>query len=95
MRRNAQRLTNADDQNVIRRLLPDSLGSFGDLLPLLDTGEAIVVGDASLLPTRIRITEPALKPDSQTVAFWDRWNDADAKSDVENAILAWRRQSSQ
>ena len=54
----ALRLTNAEDQNVIKRLLPDSLGGFADLLPVLDTGEAIVVGDASLLPSRIRISEP-------------------------------------
>jgi len=90
----AMRLTNGDDQSVIRRLLPDSLGSFGELLPVLDTGEALVVGDASLLPSRIRVIEPTLKPDSQTVAFWDKWNEKDAKSDTENAVLAWRRQSS-
>ena len=89
----AMRLTNGDDQNVIRRLLPDSLGSFGELLPVLDTGEALVVGDASLLPTRIRVSEPELKPNSQTVAFWDRWNEVEPKSDTENAILSWRRQS--
>jgi len=47
----AMRLTNGDDQAVVRRLLPDSLGGFGDLLPVLDTGEALVVGDAILLPT--------------------------------------------
>ncbi len=28
----AMRLTNADDQNVIKKLLPDSLGNFGELL---------------------------------------------------------------
>lgn len=89
----AMRLTNGDDQNVIRRLLPDSLGSFGDLLPVLDVGEALVVGDASLLPTRVRITEPEMKPDSQTVAFWDRWNDPDPKSEASNAVRSWRRQS--
>ena len=89
----AMRLTNGDDQSVIRRLLPDSLGSFGDLLPVLDVGEALVVGDASLLPTRIRVAEPAMKPDSQTVAFWDRWNEADPQSDIPNAVRSWRRQS--
>ena len=91
----AMRLTNGDDQNVIRRLLPDSLGGFGDLLPVLDIGEALVVGDASLLPTRVRITEPKMKPDSQTVAFWDRWNDDEPKSDTAEAVLSWRRQSIQ
>lgn len=89
----AMRLTNGDDQSVIKRLLPDSLGSFGDLLPVLDVGEALVVGDASLLPTRIRIAEPAMKPDSQTVAFWDRWNETDPRSDTPDAVRSWRRQS--
>lgn len=45
------RLTNSDDQNVIKKLLPDSIGNFADLLPILDIGEAIAVGDASLLPS--------------------------------------------
>lgn len=89
----AMRLTNGDDQSVIKRLLPDSLGSFGDLLPVLDIGEALVVGDASLLPTRVRIAEPKMKPDSQTVAFWDRWNEEKPKSDTPKAIRSWRRQS--
>ncbi len=89
----AMRLTNGDDQNVIRKLLPDSLGSFGELLPVLDVGEALVVGDASLLPTRVRIAEPENKPDSRTVAFWDEWNCTTPKSDTPNAIKSWRRQS--
>lgn len=89
----AMRLTNGDDQSVIKRLLPDSLGSFGDLLPVLDIGEALVVGDASLLPTRIRIAEPKMKPDSQTVAFWDRWSEEKPKSDTPQSIRSWRRQS--
>ncbi|MXY08034.1 MAG: ATP-binding protein [Rhodothermaceae bacterium] len=89
----AMRLTSGDDQRVVRRLLPDSLGSFGDLLPILDVGEALVVGDASLLPTRVRIAEPTMKPDSQTVAFWDHWNEEIPKSDIRNAVRSWRRQS--
>ena len=89
----AMRLTNGDDQSVVKRLLPDSLGSFGDLLPVLDIGEALVVGDASLLPTRIRIAEPKMKPDSQTVAFWDRWNDDTPIADTQISIQSWRKQS--
>lgn len=89
----AMRLTNGDDQAVVKRLLPDSLGSFGDLLPVLDTGEALVVGDASLLPTRIRIAEPKQKPNSGTVDFWDRWA-ADAAPDAtKNSVSGWRKQS--
>jgi hypothetical protein len=91
----AMRLTNGDDQSVIRRLLPDSLSSFGDLLPILDLGEALVVGDASLLPTRVRIAEPRQRPNSQTIDFWSRWNDQEPKSDTAEAVESWRRQSSQ
>lgn len=87
------RLTNGDDQAVIRRLLPDSLGGFGDLLPVLDTGEVLVVGDASLLPTRVRVTEPKQKPNSGTVDFWDRWRGSGASAQLDAAVNSWRKQS--
>lgn len=91
----AMRLTNGDDQSVIKRLLPDSLGGFGDLLPVLDIGEALVVGDASLLPTRVVVSEPRFKPSSATVDFWDRWRDAEPLSPTADAVRSWRRQSNQ
>jgi hypothetical protein len=89
----ALRLTNAEDQSVIQRLLPDSLGGFTGLLPVLDTGEALVVGDASLLPSRIRIHEPTAKPNSGTVDFWDEWSRDEQRQAVEQAVHSWRRQS--
>lgn len=70
----AMRLTNSDDQNVIKKLLPDSIGDFGDILPILDVGEALVVGDACLLPSRIIIKRPNPEPNSSTVRFWDEWS---------------------
>ena len=87
------RLTNAEDQSVIRRLLPDSLGGFSDVLPILDTGEALVVGDASLLPSRVRIQEPKAKPNSGTVDFWDKWLEREYKEGINEAVTAWRKQN--
>lgn len=89
----AMRLTNGDDQAVVRRLLPDSLGGFGDLLPVLDTGEALVVGDAILLPTRIRIAKPTNEPLSGTIDFWDRWSEAADGAALNKAVESWRRQT--
>lgn len=89
----AMRLTNGDDQAVVRRLLPDSLGGFGDLLPVLDTGEALVVGDAILLPTRIRIAKPTNEPLSGTIDFWDRWSEATDSAALDKAVESWRRQT--
>lgn len=91
----AMRLTNGDDQRVIKHLLPDSLGSFGDLLPVLDVGEALVVGDASLLPVRVRVSKPKREPDSNTVPFWDRWSENKPKGNTEKAVNSWRKQSMQ
>ncbi|MBU9126946.1 ATP-binding protein [Burkholderia multivorans] len=91
----AMRLTNGDDQSVVRRLLPDSLGGFGDLLPVLDTGEALVVGDASLLPTRIRVSEPGQRPNSGTVEFWERWSRNEEIGGLPSAVDGWRKQTMQ
>ncbi|WP_024906003.1 ATP-binding protein [Robbsia andropogonis] len=69
----ALRLTNDSDQNVIKRLMPDSLVGLTAMLPLLDTGEALLLGDAVLLPTRIKLDQPHVKPDSATRDFWREW----------------------
>lgn len=89
----AMRLTNADDQAVIKRLLPDSLGDYSETLPILDIGEAIVVGDASILPSRIKVDAPNLKPRSATVNFWDEWSKDTSFNDIKNAVEALRKQS--
>ncbi len=92
----AMRLSNPDDQNVIRRLFPDSLGNFAELLPILDTGESLIVGDACLLPSRIKIDEPDKKPDSSTVNFWDEWSESEKENKgIEEAVENLRKQSKQ
>lgn len=89
----SMRLTNVDDQNVIKKLLPDSLGGFSEILPTLDTGEALVVGDASLLPSRIRIDKPRFEPNSGTIEFWDEWQDDVPENRLQTAVNNWRKQS--
>ncbi|ALA26697.1 ATP-binding protein [Piscirickettsia salmonis] len=89
----SMRLTNTDDQSVIKKLLPDSLGGFSDILPTLDVGEALIVGDASLLPSRIRVGEPTNKPNSGTVNIWDKWQESTFENRLSSAIDNWRKQS--
>lgn len=91
----SMRLTNADDQAVIKKLLPDSLGGFGDILPTLDTGEALIVGDASLLPSRIRIDKPKNEPNSGTIEFWNEWQNDVKPERLGSAIDNWRKQNIQ
>ena len=88
------RLTNDQDQSVVRRLMPDSMSSFTDMLPLLETGEALLLGDAVLLPTRIRLDKPELKPASATRDFWTEWRERSPQADaIQEAIETLRRQS--
>lgn len=91
----SMRLSNPDDQNVIRRLFPDSFGDFADLLPILDIGEGLIVGDACLLPSRVKIDEPKIKPDSVTVDFWDEWSQVKEGKDkgIKDALESLRKQS--
>ena len=89
----AMRLTNADDQNVIKKLLPDNIGNFADLLPILDVGEAIAVGDACVIPSRIHIDKPEQEPNSATVRFWTEWSKETAYNCIDNAVEALRKQS--
>ncbi len=88
----AMRLTNPDDQNVIKRLFPDNLGDFSEMLPILDIGEALVVGDASLLPTRVIIDEPEIKPSSATIDFWDEWETEKNSNGINEAVESLRKQ---
>jgi len=87
------RLTNVDDQNVIKRLLPDNLGNIADNLSLLDIAEAIIVGDSTLLPSRVKIDEPSIKPSSQTIPFWSIWANDDISQNLSEAIGNMIRQS--
>ena len=78
------RLSNDRDKAVIKNLLPDALKGVLEQLPLLDVGEAIAVGDAILLPSRIKLKVPKLKPISATKNFWFEWENNKA----DNTALA-------
>ncbi len=89
----ALRLTNGDDQATVKRLMPESLEGLMDTLPILDIGEALVVGDAVLLPSRIRIHPPNEKPLSATIDFWDEWCKNPESPDFVKAVENMRRQN--
>jgi DNA helicase HerA-like ATPase len=89
----ALRLTNSDDQATVKRLLPESLEGLMDTLPILDIGEALIVGDSVLLPSRIHIAPPTEKPISATIAFWDEWSKAPGVPDFVKAVENMRRQN--
>lgn len=89
------RLTNERDKGVIKNLLPDSLKSTIEFLPLLDVGEALVVGDAILLPSKIVLDKPldSHRPVSATKDFWDEWDQKEPdNAALSEAVEALRKQ---
>lgn len=87
------RLTNADDQMTVRKLLPESLESLLEALPIMDVGEAMVVGDSVLLPSRIKIDPPTQKPLSATIDFWSCWQENITNEDFAMSVENMRRQN--
>lgn len=88
------RLTNDSDQSVVRHLMPDSLVGVTDILPLLDTGEAVLLGDAIMLPSRIKLHAPSIPPASATRDFWLEWREkAPDQAAILDAVETLRKQS--
>ena len=76
------RLTNSSDQEHVSKFLPDSLTGLTKMLPSLTRREAIFVGEAAALPSRIRInklTHDQL-PDSNDISFVKGWLNEPTKS---------------
>lgn len=90
----ALRLTNEQDQSAVKSLMPDSMAGIADFLPLLDIGEAIVLGDSVLLPSRIKLDAPKVRPLSLTRKFWSEWDEEGSDEvAIRAAVESLRRQS--
>lgn len=89
------RLSNKQDQNTVKSFMSDNLNVFADILPTLDVGETIILGDAVLLPSRIMLDMPKEenRPLSSTIDFWSEWNEKDKKTDYDKAVENYRKQS--
>ena len=72
----ALRLTNSGDQSIVKSSAPDNLNSLIDLLPALRTGEAIVVGEAIKIPSRVRIKLNNPRPTSDDPKLVEAWKKA-------------------
>ncbi|PPA05184.1 ATPase [Pseudomonas sp. MWU12-2312b] len=69
----ALRLTNSTDRAHITSALSDNLDGLTSMLPILRTGEAIILGEAVKLPMRTSILAPQKnrRPDSQDPIVYD------------------------
>ena len=91
----ALRLSNPIDRQRVQSTLPDGLVSLLDVLPVLRTGEAIVMGEAAKLPMRCRITLPSeeRRPRSVDPLVAKQWSLDRKDGGYDRIVASWRAQN--
>lgn len=85
----ALRLSNSTDQGKIRNALPESVAGLAEALPSLRTGEAVISGEALILPARALIDRPDPLPLAEDPSLAP-WREQPALPDLAPALAAWR-----
>lgn len=85
----ALRLANSADQTAIRAALPDTVAGLAAVLPSLRTGEAIVSGEAVVLPARALLTRPRPEPHAEDPSL-EPWRAEPAVPDLKASLEQWR-----
>lgn len=69
------RIVNDADQDLVRRLVPDNVGTLLRDLPSLPSRQAILLGWATPLPVLVEMRElpKAERPESEDPDYWDVW----------------------
>lgn len=90
----ALRLSNATDRGKVQSALPDNLSGVVDSLPVLRTGEALIIGEAARLPVRCRVSLPPSdrRPDSEDPLVADSWRKPRSLENYDRLVAYWRAQ---
>lgn len=86
------RLTNVNDQNYVKALMPDNSNAIADILPNLGQGECLIVGDAALIPSIVKLDKPNPEPKSQSINFQDEWQSNWNDIEFTNVIKRWKKE---
>ena len=103
----ALRLTNSGDRGIVRSVASDNLEGLFETLPVLRTGEAIIVGEAVNLPIRTLIDRPGpnrrphsadpkvIVPGNEEDGYDSPggWNQKRDPADYAEAVELWRSQN--
>lgn len=89
----ALRLTNSADQAIVKSMAPDNMNSLINLLPSLRIGEAVIVGEAINIPSRVRLPLQAPRPDSSDPELVKAWQkEYDSSDDYGKVVTKIREQ---
>lgn len=88
----AMRLTNPSDQNYVARLLPDTLGNLSDKLSTLGAGEALLIGEAVVMPSLVKIIPCDPLPSSNDIPYFEIWKEEWKNVDFNLIKKTWLKQ---
>lgn len=83
------RLQNPDDIDHFRKIVPSQSRRLLDQITILRAGEAIVVGSAFHIPSRVQVKLPEPEPSSQSSAPYRAWSPEEPKFDFRAAVDNW------
>lgn len=85
------RLTNPDDQNYVKKILPDTLGDLTSKLNSLSAGEALLIGESVIMPSVVRIDRCNPEPSSNDIMYFDVWKEQWYDDDFNEIISQWEK----
>jgi len=87
----AMRLTNPNDQSYVSKLLPDTLNALIDTLPSLQQGEAILIGEAIVMPSLIYMDKCNPEPSSSDIKYLQVWKEQWKDVAFNDLIKQWSK----
>ncbi len=85
-------LSNPDDQEYVRSMVPDAARGTFAALTSLARGEVVAMGAAVPMPVRFQVSIPNPPPNSSDVDYAGKWNKGGEEIDVEGLVTNWHRQ---
>ena len=86
------RISNPDDQEYVRSMVPEAVRGTFAALTSLSKGEAVALGEAVPMPVRFRVEKPNPPPNSRDVDYARNWRDGGRPISVESLVSNWHRQ---
>jgi DNA helicase HerA-like ATPase len=86
------RISNPDDQEYVRSMVPDTARGTFAALTSLSKGEAVALGEAVPMPVRFKVDLPNPPPNSTDIDYAAKWQPGGVEISVEKLVSNWRKQ---
>ena len=73
-------------------LLPDTLGNLCDKLPTLGAGEALLIGEAVVMPSLVKVARCNPAPSSTDIPYYQLWKEEWKSLDFPGIKKTWLKE---